>query len=271
MRAWLAAALLVAGGLCWAEVAVPPAARITDLTGTLDRPRQQVLSERLAAFEKAKGSQIAVLIVPTTEPETIEQYAIRVAESWKLGRQGVDDGVLLVAAMRDRALRIEVGYGLEGAIPDAIAKRVIEEIILPRFREGDLPGGIEAGVDQLIALVNGEPLPESISETGDGESGALPVVFFLALALGQGLRRALGPAPAGLLVGALGFVLLWWLLGVAVFAAFMGLALFFMTLVGTSGGVRGAGGGHGGFGGRSGGGFSGGGGGFGGGGASGRW
>jgi uncharacterized protein len=216
-----------------------------------------------------------VLVLPSTEPETIEQYAIRVAEAWKLGRKGVDDGALLVVAMRDRAVRIEVGYGLEGAIPDAIAKRVIEEIVLPRFRAGDLPGGIEAGVDSLIGLVDGERLPErarSQADVGDG-GPALPVLFVMALALGQGLRRALGPAPAGLLVGGLSFLLIWWIVGVALFAAFVALAVFFMTLVGTRGGFHSAGGsrGGGGFSGGRGGGFSGGGGGFGGGGASGRW
>ncbi len=270
MRRWLAAAvLLLAGASAWATVAVPPVARVTDLTGTLSSAQQQALSDRLAAFEQAKGSQIAVLVLPSTEPETVEQYAIRVAEAWKLGRKGVDDGVLVVVAMRDRALRIEVGYGLEGAIPDAIAKRVIEEIVLPRFRDGDLPGGIEAGVDSLIGLVDGEPLPEPAAGEDDTAMDALPVVFFIALALGQGLRRALGPAPAGLLVGALGFALIWWLVDVAIFAAFVGVALFFMTLVGTRGGVHRRG--PGGYGGGSGGGFSGGGGGFGGGGASGRW
>jgi uncharacterized protein len=273
MRQWLmAGALLLASGLASATVVVPPVARVTDLTGTLSGAQQQALTDKLAAFEQAKGSQIAVLVLPSTEPETIEQYAIRVAEAWRLGRKGVDDGALLLVAMRDRAVRIEVGYGLEGAIPDAIAKRVIEEIMLPRFRDGDLPGGIEAGVDSLIGLVDGEPLPErapSQADVGDG-GPALPLLFFFALAVGQGLRRALGPAPAGLLVGGLSFLLIWWIVGVALFAAFVALAVFFTTLVGMRGGFHSAGGSRGGFGG-GGGGFSGGGGGFGGGGASGRW
>ncbi|MFC4252562.1 TPM domain-containing protein [Sinimarinibacterium flocculans] len=275
LRAGLIAAALLLAAPAWAEVPVPPVARVTDQTGTLSRAQQQALSDRLAAFEQAKGSQIAVLVLPTTEPETIEQYAIRVAEAWRLGRRGVDDGALLLVAMRDRAVRIEVGYGLEGAIPDAIAKRVIEEVILPRFRAGDLPGGIEAGVDRLIGLVDGEPLPEpDTRRTGSrGEApAALPVLFFVALALGQGLRRALGPAFAGLIVGGLSFVLIWWLVGVAFFAALVGVAVFFTTLVGMRGGFHGGGAGRGGFGGGGfGGGFSGGGGGFGGGGASGRW
>jgi uncharacterized protein len=273
MRAWLmAGALLIAAAPASAQIAVPPVARVSDQTGTLSSAQQQTLAARLATLEQAKGSQIAVLVLPSTEPETIEQYAIRVAEAWKLGRKGIDDGALLVVAMRDRAVRIEVGYGLEGAIPDAIAKRVIEEIILPRFRAGDLPGGIEAGVEQLIALVDGEPLPEPAATGHDlGDAGsALPVLFVIAMALGQGLRRALGPAPAGLMVGGLAFVLVWWLVGVALFAALVGIALFFLTLVGVRGGVHSAGGSRGG-GWSAGGGFSGGGGGFGGGGASGRW
>jgi uncharacterized protein len=272
MRAWLTAVAILAGAFAWAGVAVPPVARVTDQTGTLSGAQRQALTDKLAAFEQAKGSQIAVLVLPSTEPETIEQYAIRVAEAWQLGRKGVDDGVLLLVAMRDRAVRIEVGYGLEGAIPDALAKRVIEEIILPRFRAGDLPGGVEAGVDSLIGLVDGEPLPEpATSRTADGdESPALPLLFFIALAAGQGLRRALGPAPAGLLVGGLSFLLVWWIVGIALLAAFFGLAMFFTTLVGMRGGFHSAGGSSGGFGG-GGGGFSGGGGGFGGGGASGRW
>ncbi|HET6492660.1 MAG TPA: TPM domain-containing protein, partial [Burkholderiales bacterium] len=128
--------VLLLGALCsWplhAEVAIPPlTARVTDLTGTLSAAQRTALEERLAAFEAKKGSQVAVLLVPTTQPETIEQYAIRVAEQWKLGRKGVDDGVLLLVAMQDRTVRIEVGYGLEGALPDATAKRIVEEYIVP--------------------------------------------------------------------------------------------------------------------------------------------
>ena len=132
---------------------------MTDLTETLTPDQTAKLEQKLAAFEARKGSQIAVLIVPTTQPEAIEQYSIRVAEQWKLGRKGVDDGALLLVAKDDRALRIEVGYGLEGALPDAIAKRIIEDIIVPRFKTGDFYGGIDAGVDAMIKVVDGEPLP----------------------------------------------------------------------------------------------------------------
>jgi uncharacterized protein len=150
----LAILLVVLGtGLAPAVAALMPVprltARVTDLTGTLTPEQRQTLEQRLRQFETAKGSQVAVLIVPTTEPEAIEQYGIRVVEAWKLGRQKVDDGALLLVAKNDRALRIEVGYGLEGALPDAIAKRIIEEIIVPRFRADDFAGGITAGVEQM--------------------------------------------------------------------------------------------------------------------------
>src|SRR5512140_1885383 len=143
-----------------AAVPVPPlAGRVTDQTATLTAEQKAALEQTLQAFEARKGSQIALLIVPTTAPETIEQYALRVAEQWKLGRKKVDDGAVLVVAKTDRALRIEVGYGLEGALNDATSKRIISEIITPRFREGDFYGGISAGVGQIIRVIDGEPLP----------------------------------------------------------------------------------------------------------------
>ena len=132
---------------------VPPLrARVTDLTGTLSAAQKDELEARIAAYEARRGGQIAVLMLPTTKPEEIEQYSIRVAEAWKIGRKGVDDGLILVVAKDDRRLRIEVGYGLEGAIPDSVANRVIEERILPRFRDGDFYGGVRDGVDQLMRL-----------------------------------------------------------------------------------------------------------------------
>ena len=142
-------ALLFSAFLAIADVAVPPLkARVTDLTGTLSASEANQLEQKLAAFEAKKGSQIAVLIVPTTQPETIEQYSIRVAEAWKLGRKGIDDGALLLIAKQDRTVRIEVGYGLEGVLPDAIAKRIIEETIVPKLRQGNFAGGINAGIEQ---------------------------------------------------------------------------------------------------------------------------
>jgi uncharacterized protein len=144
----------------YAEVAVPELKqRVTDLTATLNAAQIQTLEAKLAGFEGKKGSQIGVLIVATTKPETIEQYSIRVVEKWKLGRKGVDDGVLLLIAKNDRKLRIEVGRGLEGGLNDATAKRIIAEIITPAFKQGDFAGGINTGVDSIIKVVNGEVLP----------------------------------------------------------------------------------------------------------------
>src|SRR5690606_4593129 len=137
----------------------PLAARVTDLTGTLTAGQQAELEQKLAAFEQRKGAQVAVLLVDSTRPESIEAYSIRVAEAWKLGREGVDDGALLLVALQDRTLRIEVGYGLEGVLPDAIARRIIEETIKPLFRQRDIHGGINAGVERIMQVVDGEPLP----------------------------------------------------------------------------------------------------------------
>ena len=135
-------ALLLSATLSVAEVAVPPLqSRVTDLTGTLSASEAAQLEQKLAAFEVKKGVQIAVLIMPTTQPETIEQYSIRVVDAWKLGRKRIDDGALLIIAKQDRTVRIEVGYGLEGALPDAVAKRIVDEIIVPEFKRGDFAGG----------------------------------------------------------------------------------------------------------------------------------
>jgi uncharacterized protein len=266
-----------------AQVAVPPVARVTDQTGTLTAEQKASLEQMLAAFEKKKGSQIAVLMVPTTEPEAIEQYAIRVGEAWKLGRKGVDDGALLVVAKNDRAMRIEVGYGLEGALNDATAKRIVAEVITPRFREGDFYGGINAGVDRMIRVVDGEPLPAPppgarTRAPSGGLFELLPMLLIGALVVGGVLRAILGRALGSIATGgAVGF-LAWLLAGTLAIGVVAGVAAFLFTLVGSFGrrgiGLPGGfygGGRGGGFGGMGGGGFGGGGGGFGGGGASGRW
>lgn len=277
--ALLLALLLVGAGLARADVAVPPlAARVTDLTSTLDAGQRAALDAKLAAFEQAKGSQIAILIIPSTEPETIEQYSIRVAEQWKLGRKGVDDGILILVARNDRTVRIEVGYGLEGAVPDAIANRVIDEVIVPRFHEGDYYGGLDAAVDRLIGVVNGEPLPPPPERAhGDGRriEGLLPLLFFAFIGA-QLLRRIFGPGLGSVFAGGAVFAVAWLITGAVLVAAFFGVAALVLTLMGIVplGGwnSRGGGWGGGGFGGGlGGGGFGGGGGGFGGGGASGRW
>ena len=261
--------------LAHAEVAVPPLkARVTDLTETLTPAQQNELEKILQAFEARKGSQIAVLVVPTTQPEAIEQYSIRVAEAWKLGRKGVDDGALLLVAKDDRALRIEVGYGLEGVIPDAVANRVIAEIIVPYLKQGDFYGGIRAGVDRLIRLIDGEPLPPPRQKdiSWAGIEGLLPMAFIAVFVVGGVLRaifgRFAGAAIAAGIIGA-GF---WLMLSSLLLAGIAAVVAFVFVL---AGGGRGFGygyGGRGGFGGGFGsGGFGGGGGSFGGGGASGRW
>ncbi len=267
----------------WAQVAVPPySAPVVDLTRTLTREQQAALSRMLQEFEARKGSQIAVLLVPTTRPEEIEQYSIRVAEQWKAGRKNVDDGAIVVVAKDDRAVRIEVGYGLEGALPDAIANRIIREAILPRFREGDFYGGITAGVDRMIRVIDGEPLPEPEAprpQVGGGIGQSLPILLVAALFVGGLLRAMLGRVFGSMTAGGVVGVLAWLLVGALGIAIVAGLLAFVFTLVG-GGGRRGYYGGFpggfhrgGGFGGGGfGGGFrGGGGGGFGGGGATGRW
>ena len=283
-KRWLAALLLCGlGTLVWAALAPVPAltAPVTDLTGTLTAEQTATLDQELRAFATRKGSQIAILMVPSTAPEAIEQYSIRVADAWKLGRKAQDDGVLVLVAKDDRALRIEVGYGLEGAIPDAIAKRIIAEIITPAFRQGDYFAGLQAGVQQIMKLIDGEQLPPPQAAGADaGRSSAQELGFLVligAVVLGSVLRsvlgRTVGAGLSGLVAGGLG----WWLVGSVLlgltFGALAFLAVFSgVRLGGGPGGLGGGGFGGGGFGGgRDSGGFSGGGGGFGGGGASGRW
>jgi uncharacterized protein len=268
----------------WQAAAQQPIPQLTghvvDATGTLANDAA-ALEQKLAAFEERKGSQIAVLLVRTTAPENIEQYALRVAEEWRIGRGGVDDGVVLVVALDDRRLRFEVGYGLEGAVPDALARRIIAEVITPRFYENDFAGGLNAGIDALIALIDGEPLPVPLAREPAVEPfAALPVVLVVAVFVAPLLRRAFGAlfGSAALGFGA-GFVV-WLMSSVLLASLLIGAMVFLFALVGIGGGAgrwvsRGGrypfpGGFGGGFGGR-GGGFRGGGGRFGGGGASGGW
>ncbi|HEX6413078.1 MAG TPA: YgcG family protein [Burkholderiales bacterium] len=268
----------------WAQLAVPPlTARVTDQTGTLTREQQAGLERMLQEFEARKGTQIAVLMVASTKPEPIEQYALRVGEQWKIGRKKVDDGAILVVAKDDRALRIEIGYGLEGVLNDATASRIIREVIVPRFREGDFYGGINAGLDRMMRLIDGEPLPAPQKSASPAAEGGwmqlLPMLLIVAL-IGGGILRAmfgrfLGAAATG---GVVGF-LAWTLAGTLLIALIAALFAFIFTL-GGGGGRRYYGGGfpgggigfpRGGGGWGGGGGFRGGGGSFGGGGASGRW
>jgi uncharacterized protein len=299
-RVFVLALLLFWASAAIAEVAVPPlTGRIVDLTGTLSADEIARQSQRLKDLQTRKGSQVAVLIVPTTQPETIEQYSLRVAEAWKVGRRKIDDGALLVIAKNDHKLRIEVGYGLEGALTDVSARRIIDEVIVPRFKAGDFDGGVAAGLTRMIGVIDGEPLPAPAPEAEHTEidAGVLGFIFspfglliYAAIAaIMRGLfGRLLGStATAGLIGG-----VAWWLLGSLVLSGVLGIAAFFLTMFGDSilassmqagrnnrrgGGYSGGGGWSGGGGGWSSGssssdsGFSGGGGSFGGGGASGSW
>lgn len=287
--------LAVAPAAAQQPVAVPQlSARVTDLTGTLSAAERQALEGKLAEVQRRKGAQIAILLVPTTGADTVEQYARRVFDQWKLGRQGVDDGVLLLVAKNDRTVRIEPGYGLEGAIPDIAAGRIVREQITPAFRQGDFAGGLGNAVDSLIRLIDGEALPPPPPESRDEAPQDVFQIVILAILIGAAVRaglRGIGlpmPLPAGgsaLVAGGLG----WGLSGMIFFGAFCAIGAVILGGIGGSfggpgGGYstrRGSGGfgggfGGGGFGGGSGGGsggggFSGGGGSSGGGGASGSW
>ena len=277
--------LIVVFSLCFTNLAgaqalatVPPlAARVVDRTATLSADQRARLETKLAAFEGQKGAQIAVLIVASVAPETVEQYALRVVESWKLGRKGVDDGALLLVAKQDRKLRIEVGYGLEGALNDATAKRIVSEAIAPRFKDGDFYAGIDAGIDAMIKVVGGEPLPPpkaTSSGAGIDLETLLFVGFILVFVVGGVLRAILGRFLAAGVIGVVGGIIASLLVSSLLLGVFAGIVAFVVSLfagvsgIGGLGGMGGMGGGRGGFGG---GGFSGGGGSFGGGGASGGW
>jgi uncharacterized protein len=281
---WLLAA--IAFGVR-AEIAVPPLkSPVTDLTGTLSTADVSALQQKLLAFEQRKGSQIFVLIVPTTQPETIEQYAIRVADTWKPGRKGVDDGALLVVAKDDRTLRIDTRYGLEGVLNDATSKRIVDDVIVPRFKAGDFAGGINAGVDWMIRLVDGESLPAPTpSRPTPGNMGNLEslfvIGFILVVVVGGILRHVMGRVPAAGVVGGIAGIAAWLIVGAVAVGVIAAVVAFVFSLAAGNSGLPMRGGRGGGWGGgfpgggggwSSGGGWGGGGGGMGGGGgASGRW
>lgn len=273
---------------------VPPlTGRVVDLAGALPAAREEALAERLRAFEARKGAQVVVLVIETTAPLALEEYSIKVAEAWKPGREKADDGAILLVALGDRAARIEVGYGLEGALSDLVSKKIIEDILIPHFRADDIPGGIDAAVDAMIKVIDGEPLPapDAISrggrEGGGGGGGglgnALPLLFLLLFGGASVARAIFGRLGGGLLGGGVAAIGGWFLTGSLVLAVVLAIVAFIVVLMQGGGGGfhrggRWGGGGFGGFGGGSGGfrggglgGFSGRGGGFGGGGASGRW
>ncbi|MFT3752589.1 MAG: YgcG family protein [Paludibacter sp.] len=269
----------------WLQAATPVVvpellAPVTDLTGTLSAEQVQSLDARLRAFEQRKGSQVALLLVPTTQPETIEQYSIRVVEAWKLGRKDTDDGVLLLVAKDDRAVRIEVGYGLEGVLTDATTNRIIRNLIVPAFRNGEFYQGLDAALTRITQLIDGEALPEPARSTSSrGGDLPWPLLIFVAVVGGGWLRSALGRLPAAGLTSVGVGTLVWWFMG-SVLAALVAALFAFVFVIGGGGGSGWSNGRRGGWtsgprggwgGGFGGGGWSGGGGGFGGGGASGRW
>jgi len=259
--------------------------RVTDLADLLSEPEESFITKQLENLETRKGSQLAILTINSTKPETIEQYSIRVVDQWKIGREDADDGVLLIIAKNDRKVRIEVGYGLEGAIPDAYAKRIINNIIVPHFRDGDYYLGIEEAVETIIGLIDGEDLPgvTSATSTNDKTTGlfyfiGIFALIFLVIIAKVLLTKKMGNLKSNLIVISIVFLVIWGFVNLmsAIFAS--AFALIFLNGRGSGGGRRGGGyyGGYvggsswGGGGGFSGG-FSGGGGGFGGGGASGGW
>lgn len=268
-------------------------ARVIDQTQTLDSAQRNGLETKLAAFEQRKGSQIVVLMVPTTAPEDIASYTQRVGDTWKIGRKGVGDGLLVVVAKNDRAMRIATAKTLEGAVPDLAASRIIDEEMKPRFRNNDFAGGLNAAVDRLIGLVDGEPLPEPSRDTGessgygnDGIFGFLQhfgVFLFVGVFIGAPIVRAiLGKKLGTVVVGGGVGVIVFFITASIALAAIAGVIALIVTLVAAAGRPGGGGGGgwgsggggwsSGGSRGGGGGGFSSGGGGnFGGGGASGNW
>jgi uncharacterized protein len=284
-RATLLALLLCFSFAAAADVAVPPlSGRVVDQTATLSGGEIAALTQTLKDFEARKGSQIAVLIVPTTEGESIEQFSIRVAEAWKIGRKKIDDGALLVVAKNDRHLRIEVGYGIEGALTDVITKRIIDEEITPKFKAGDFAGGISAGLNRMIRVIDGEKLPTPTPESKWGGSGLFgdidllnPWVLFGLYIVGAILRGTLGRLIGAVTTGGVVAVVVWFVAGSLALSIFLAIIAFVFTMFAeTIGSLAGSGSGGSHSGGSSSsssssGGFSGGGGSFGGGGASGSW
>ena len=286
--AWLLCSLLAwpLPGLAQPLQAIPPlSARVIDQTATLTEPQRQALEDKLAAFERERGSQVVVLLLRTTAPEDIFSYTQRLGDAWKIGRKEVGDGVLLVVAKDDRTLRIATAKAVEGAIPDLMASRIIEAVITPRFKQGDFAGGLDAGVDQILARLKGEelPLPSAQTKAGPGTNWE-ELLIFIGLAapvitrvLRGILGRTLGSLVATGIVGGIVWSFtgsLFIALGAALLAGVMGLLMARLPTRSGGSGPGGPGGGWGGgSGGRGGGGgfSSGGGGNFGGGGASGRW
>ena len=255
-----ARAVLLALLLGWvfpalADVAVPPlVGRVVDRTGTLSSTDVDSLNQAIRAFESRKGSQVAVLVVPTTDGESIEQFSLRVAEAWKIGRKKIDDGVLLVIAKNDRKLRIEVGYGLEGALTDVTSKRIIDEIITPRFRNSDFGGGISAGVDRILRVVEGEKLPAPPQRQQTEPQQRMqpswllehvnplnPFNIFAIFIVGAIMRTTLGRLIGAVATGGIVALLAWFFVQSLALAFIAGFIVFLFALLGdfatpTSGG-----------------------------------
>ena len=286
-RAFVLVAVCAAFGVHAAEGDPQPVPkldkRVIDLTATLSAADEARIAARLKEFESQKGAQIAVLIVGTTQPEAIFDYSLRVAESWKLGRKGVDDGVLFVIAKSDRKMQILTGPGLQGTLTDAMSKRIISEVVGPKFRAGDFAGGIEQGVDKMIGVLQGEALPppqkKRVAVQSVNYENFLVLGFIAAMVAGPLLRSLLGRFLGATATGAVTGAAAWFLAGGMLFPIVAGAIIFFivllmgaMNLSSGRGGFGGwSGGSSGGWGGGSSGGFSGGGGSFDGGGASGDW
>lgn len=295
LAALAAAALLVSGAALAADAPrdgfqpIPALrARVTDLTGTLTASESQALEAKLAAWESRTGNQLAVLIVPTTQPETIEQYGIRVAEAWKLGQKSKDNGVLFLVAKNDKRMRIEVGYGLEGELTDVASRRIIGDTVAPLFSQGQFAAGINAGAERIMRIVSGdEPAPAAqpqrqVHRGGNIDWGTIAILLLIGVpAVGAVLRSIFGNVGGSLAGAGIAGGAVWLFLGSIAFAAIAAVIAFVLiTFTGFAGrggpgmwfpGGGGYGGGSGGGGGFGGGGFSGGGGSFGGGGASGGW
>ncbi|MEO8738859.1 MAG: TPM domain-containing protein [Casimicrobiaceae bacterium] len=266
---------------------VPPlVSPVTDVTGTLSASERQALEAKLRDWEARTTNQLAVLVIPSTAPETIEDYGIHVADAWKIGQKGKDNGAIFIVAKDDKKMRIEVGYGFEGVLTDITSRRIIGETVAPYFKQGQFGAGINAGVDRIMEVVNdGKPLPHPGKQArnkslGDIDFGTLFVILLVAVpVLGGILRSALGNLGGSVVGSGIAGAAAWLVAGSLLIGGIAAVIAFFLILFSTFGsrgggwipGMGGGGGGFGGGGGGGGGGFSGGGGGFGGGGASGNW
>lgn len=216
-------------------LAVPPLARVTDFSGVLSAEQRQQLVAKLEAFETAHGAQIAILVVPSTQPEPIEDFAHRVGDRWKIGRAGIGDGVLIVVATQDRRARIDVARSLEGAIPDATARRIIREAMAPRFRDNDFAGGISNALDLAFKQIEGEglPTPAGVSprtvDAGEATISLLIPFVVVGIVIGVILRRIFG-VPGALMAGGGAGALAGTMLSSAMLGGLAGIAVFFLTL-----------------------------------------